>query len=53
MSREAAQLDGLRRLVGNLEVYSAHCLKIKDKNGKLQPFIWNRGHRSGMPGPNG
>jgi hypothetical protein len=38
MSKQAAQLDGLRRLVG-LEVYSAHCLKIKDKNDKIQAFV--------------
>lgn len=36
---------GLGLLRKSLQVFSAHCLKIKDKNGKLQPFIWNRAQR--------
>ncbi len=34
-----------QRLTGNLETYSAHCLKIADKLGKLQPFVWNKAQR--------
>lgn len=37
--------EGLRRLLGSLEVFSAHCLKIKDKNGKIMPFVWNKAQR--------
>lgn len=36
------QLAQFQRLTENLEVYSAHCLKIADKLGKLQPFVWNK-----------
>lgn len=35
----------LAKLVGDLEVYSAHCLKVKDKNGDIKPFVWNRAQR--------
>lgn len=45
MSPEEEKLAGLRKLVGSLEVYSAHCLKIKDKQGAIHPFIWNRAQR--------
>lgn len=39
------RLEGLRKLVTNLEVFSAHCLKIKGKEGLIQPFVWNRAQR--------
>lgn len=39
---DEAQLRGLAVLTQNLEVFSAHCLKVKDKVGALVPFIWNK-----------
>ena len=45
MSDEDAKLEGLRRLVENLEVFSAHCLKVKDKAGSIVPFHWNKAQR--------
>ena len=36
---------GMRVLVEDLEVFCAHCLKIKDKVGVLQPFMWNKAQR--------
>ena len=45
MAKDDAQLEGLRKIVGNLEVFSTHCLKIKDKGGKILPFTWNRAQR--------
>jgi hypothetical protein len=44
MSKEA-QLEGLRQLVGNLEQFSFHCLKIADKTGNKVPFVWNDAQR--------
>lgn len=38
-------LAKLRYLQGNLEVYSAHCLKILDKSGDKQPFLFNPAQR--------
>lgn len=35
----------VRELSGNLEVFSAHCLKIADKSGALKPFVWNEAQR--------
>ena len=36
-------LEGLMKLKGDLELYSAECLKIKGKTGgELLPFAWNR-----------
>lgn len=35
----------MRLLTSSLEVFSAHCLKIKDKNGKMMPFVWNKAQR--------
>jgi len=35
------KVEGLRRLANNLELFSAHCLKVADKQGKTVPFIWN------------
>ena len=40
---EKEQLADLRRLIGDLEVFRARSLKIKDKNYRIQPFVWNRG----------
>lgn len=36
------QVEAYAKLVGSLEVYSAHCLKIADKLGRLEPFVWNK-----------
>src|SRR5574344_2320017 len=36
------RLEGLRRLRDSLELFSLHCLKIADKEGKTTPFLWNR-----------
>lgn len=37
--------QGLQVLVDDLEVFSANCLKIKDKQGASYPFIWNQAQR--------
>jgi hypothetical protein len=34
-----------RRLQADLEYYCAKALKIKTKDGKLEPFIWNKAQR--------
>jgi hypothetical protein len=39
---DEAQMEGLRRLVERLDVFSAHCLKIADKAGRTVPFLWNK-----------
>lgn len=39
---EEAKLAGLKVLVDNLQVFSAHCLKVKDKRGGIVPFLWNK-----------
>lgn len=39
---EEAKLAGLKLLVDNLQVFSAHCLKVKDKTGQIVPFLWNK-----------
>lgn len=39
--REAA----LIRLRDSLELHSVHCAKIRDKVGKIRPFVWNRAQR--------
>lgn len=36
------KLKGLQLLKDNLEVFSAHCLRVKAKDGQLVPFIWNK-----------
>jgi intein/homing endonuclease len=43
MSEKDYRLAGLQLLRDNLEVFCAHCLKIKDQQGKMVPFIWNPG----------
>lgn len=35
----------LRKVRGKLEVHAAYCAKIRDKNGKIIPFIWNKAQR--------
>lgn len=45
MTDDDTKLRGLQLLKDNLEVYSAHCLKVKDKQGRIVPFMWNRGQR--------
>jgi hypothetical protein len=44
MNTQAAE-EGLRRLRESLQTFSAHCLKIKDKSGKIRPFVWNKAQR--------
>lgn len=39
------QAEKLRLLVTNLEAYCAHCLRIKDKDGAIRPFTWNRAQK--------
>lgn len=39
---DAVSLEAYGRLVGNMETFSAHCLKIADKLGKTEPFVWNK-----------
>lgn len=36
---------GLLTLRDNLEIFSANCLKVKDKSGVMQPLIFNRAQR--------
>ena len=43
--RHEEQLAVVRELSSNLEVFSAHCLKIADKSGALKPFMWNEAQR--------
>lgn len=35
------KLEGLRRLVNSLEIFSTNCLQVADKQGKTMPFLWN------------
>lgn len=42
MTEDEKKLAGLKLLKDNLEVYSAHCLKVKTKDGRIVPFMWNR-----------
>lgn len=35
----------IRIAQGSLEVFAAHCLKVKDKNAKIVPFVFNRAQR--------
>ena len=39
--REAA----LRLVRDNQEVHAAHCAKVKDKQGNIRPFLWNKAQR--------
>lgn len=39
------RLQALRRLRDNLELHAVHCAKIRDKQGKLIPFVWNKAQR--------
>jgi hypothetical protein len=45
MTEDEKKLAGLKLLKDNLEVYSAHCLKVKTKNGSIVPFMWNKAQR--------
>lgn len=45
MTDDEVKLAGLQLLRDNLEVYSAHCLKVKTKGGQIVPFMWNRAQR--------
>lgn len=45
MTDDERKLAGLQILRDNLEVYSAHCLKVKTKTGTVVPFMWNRAQR--------
>jgi hypothetical protein len=35
----------LEEVIGNLEVHAAYCAKIKDKGGKIVPFLFNKAQR--------
>jgi hypothetical protein len=39
------RLKALSLLQSRLPAFAAHCLKIKDKDGKLVPFVFNRAQR--------
>lgn len=39
------RVEGLRRLRDDLPLYAAETLKIKDKDGVLRPFVFNRAQR--------
>lgn len=41
----ARRVEGLRKLRDDLTLYAAETLKIKDKDGQLRPFIFNRAQR--------
>lgn len=45
MTDEEIKLRGLQLLRDNLEVYCAHCMKIKDKGGQMVPFLWNQAQK--------
>lgn len=45
MTDDDKKLAGLKILRDNLEVFSAHCLKVKDKQGRVVPFLWNDAQR--------
>lgn len=42
---DAKALAGLKLLTTSLEVFSAHCLRIKDKGGVMRPLLWNKAQR--------
>lgn len=42
---EEERIVGMLALQDDLEVYAASCLKIKDKDAKLIPFVFNRAQR--------
>lgn len=39
------QIEAVQLIAGDLEVASAHCLKVLDKGGKLVPFVFNKAQR--------
>lgn len=39
---EQEQAESLEVLANDLEVFCAHCMKIKTKSGSMVPFIWNK-----------
>lgn len=43
--RRALAEKGLRRLRADDELYAAECLKIRTKQGKLVPFVFNKAQR--------
>lgn len=45
MTDDDIKLEGMRRLARSLEAYSVHCLRVKDKGGRVVPFIWNKAQR--------
>lgn len=42
---EEEQIEALGVLANDLEVFCAHCLKIKTKTGEMAPFLWNTAQR--------
>jgi len=42
---EQEQIEALSVLAEDLEVFCAHCLKIKTKTGDMVPFLWNRSQK--------
>lgn len=42
---EQEQIEALGVLAEDLEVFCAHCLKIKTKTGEMVPFFWNDSQR--------
>lgn len=45
MTELTAQERGLITLRDSLEIFSANCLRVKDKAGELRPFLFNRAQR--------
>lgn len=39
------QFDTIVRLAQSLQLWSAHCAKILSKDGRLEPFQWNRAQK--------
>jgi hypothetical protein len=45
MEAQSVEAIGLDRLKKSLEIFSAYCLKVADKQGKTVPFTWNAAQR--------
>ena len=39
------KIAGLKKLVGSLEAFAAHCLYVSDKKGAKTPFVFNEAQR--------
>lgn len=44
-SREEQEIDTRQKLKDDYDFYAKHCLKIRPKDGQIEPFIMNRAQR--------